>query len=211
MLLSDLERSSAFSLKAVRPRARKRHLLPLSMPQLGIWFAQQIDPESAAYSIGEYIEIRGHISLAVFEQALRRSVVEAETLHLRFSEQAELPGQRVGSHTAWSLPVIDLSGERDPRRVAEAWMQADLARPIGLTEGPLFRFALFKASADRFFWYKRYHHIVMDGLSMWLLARRVAHLYTSLEGSNCSPELAFGSVELLLAADATYRASEKFL
>ena len=148
------------------------------MPQLGIWFAQQIDPESAAYNIGEYIEVRGHISLAAFEQALRRSVVEAETLHLRFSKQEQLPGQRIGSYTAWSLPVIDLSGEADARRVAVAWMQADLARPADLTEGPLFRFALFKASADRFFWYARYHHIVMDGLSMCLLARRVAHLYT---------------------------------
>ena len=59
-------------------------------------------------------------------------------------------------------------------------MKADLARPIDPTRGPLFGFALFKASATRFFWYARYHHIVLDGFGMWLVARRVAEVYTAL-------------------------------
>ena len=59
-------------------------------------------------------------------------------------------------------------------------MRADLAQPIEPTRGPLFAFALFKASSDRFFWYARYHHIVMDGFGMWLVARRVAEIYTRL-------------------------------
>ncbi len=62
-------------------------------------------------------------------------------------------------------------------------MRTDLARPIELTSGPLFGFALFKASADRFFWYARYHHIVMDGFSMWLVARRLAGIYTQLSAA----------------------------
>ena len=57
-------------------------------------------------------------------------------------------------------------------------MKADLAQPIDPTRGPLFGFALFKASATRFFWYARYHHIVLDGFGMWLVARRVAEVYT---------------------------------
>ena len=33
--------------------------LPLSAAQLGIWFAQRIDPSASTYNIGEYIEIDG--------------------------------------------------------------------------------------------------------------------------------------------------------
>src|SRR5262249_37617856 len=185
--------------------------LPLSAPQLGIWFAQQLNPASAAYNIGEYIEIHGPVSPALFEKALRRTVAEAETLHLRIRQDAEGQLQCTGFPTPWSLPVIDLSGEHDARRSAEAWMQADLARVVDLAEGPWFRFALFKASHDRFCWSARYHHIVMDGLSMWLFARRVAHVYVSLQRSTYPSEYGFGSFDVLLAEDAAYRGSEDYL
>ena len=96
-----------------------------------------------------------------------------------FPKQAGEPAQTVGEPTAWSLPIIDVSAEPDARRAAETWMKADLAQPIDPVRGPLFGFALFKASATRFFWYARYHHIVLDGFGMWLVARRVAEVYSA--------------------------------
>ena len=65
---------------------------PLSTPQLGIWFAQWLNP-SAAYNIGEYIEIRGAINPALFERALRQVVAESEALRIRLTEHdGEFPG-----------------------------------------------------------------------------------------------------------------------
>jgi hypothetical protein len=118
--------------------------LPLSSAQLGIWFAQKIDPTSAAYTIGEYIEIDGVLDPALFERALRQVVDAAETLRVRIVEQSGEPKQIVEPVVDWSLPVIDVSAEADPRAAAEAWMKLDLARPVELTKGPLFGFALFK-------------------------------------------------------------------
>ena len=86
-------------------------------------------------------------------------------------------------------------------------MKADLARPIDPMVGPLFGFALFKASATRFFWYARYHHIVLDGFGMWLVARRVAEVYTALCAGEPSQGDAFGSLSDLLNEDVAYRAS----
>ena len=125
---------------------------------------------------------------------MRQVVAEAQSLRLRFSEEAGEPRQFVGEPTAWSLPIIDVSGETDARAAAEAWMKADLARPIDPVRGPLFGFALFKASATRFFWYARYHHIVLDGFGMWLVARRVADVYTALCAGQASQGDAFGSL-----------------
>src|SRR5437870_2514858 len=89
-------------------------------------------------------------------------------------------------------------------------MQADLARPVGPTGGPLFGYALFKASADRFFWYARYHHIIMDAFGMWLIARRVADIYTQHAIGRTTNEGSFGSLAALLEQDAVYRASNQF-
>src|SRR6516162_6673797 len=108
------------------------------------------------------------------------------------------------------MPFIDVSTEPDARAAAESWMQADLARPIEPTRGPLFGYALFKAADNRFYWYARYHHIVMDAFGMWLIARRVANVYTQLTIGRTTHDGSFGSLAVLLEEDANYRASEQF-
>src|SRR4029078_4467610 len=108
---------------------------------------------------------------------------------------------------AWPLPIIDVSADADPRAAAETWMQADLARPIDPTVGPRFGVALFKGSPARFFWYARYHHIVLDAFGMWLVARRVAEVYTALCAGESLRDDAFGPLSDLLNEDAAYRAS----
>ena len=108
------------------------------------------------------------------------------------------------------MSYIDVSAAADPQAAAERWMKADLAKPIDLTDGPLFAFALFKAAPDRFFWYSRYHHIVMDGFGFALVARRVADVYTALAAGRTADAGPFGSLALLLEDDAGYRASKRF-
>ena len=199
------------ALGAARPEAADAtSTLPLSAAQLGIWFAQQLNPSGSAYNTGAYIEICGSIDPPLFEQALRQVVVETDALRVRISEHADGPRQIVGAPPAWSLPIIDVTTETDPRAAAEAWMKADLARPIEPTRGPLFGYALFKASADRFYWYARYHHIVMDGFGKWLVARRLADIYTQLGAGRTTQDGAFGALAVLLDADAAYRGSEQF-
>ncbi len=184
--------------------------LPLSAGQLGVWFAQQLNPSSAAYNIGEYIEIDGPIDPVLFEQALRQVIIESEALCVRFVEQADGPRQFVGTPPDWLLTYLDLSGTADARAEAEAWMRFDLAQPVNPLLGPTFAFALFKLSTDRFFWYARYHHIVMDGLGMALVARRVADVYTKLSVGPAALGGAFGALSDVLNDETGYRTSERF-
>ena len=109
------------------------------------------------------------------------------------------------------MPFIDVSGDPDPQAAARFWMDAERARPIDLTKGPLFAFALFRTRPDQFLWYARYHHIIMDGFSMSLVARRVADVYTLLVQEGTFSECPFGSLALLLEDDATYRSSDQFV
>ena len=178
-------------------------------PSLESGLPSRLNAPVCTYNIGEYIEIHGSIDPLLFERALGQVVSETETLRVQFIVQAGEPRQVVAASAAWSMPVIDVSAATDARATAEAWMKADLARPIDPTRGPLFGFALFKASPDRFFWYARYHHIIMDAFGMWLVARRLAQVYTRLSNGRSVPEEPSCSLAVLLNDDAAYRAADQ--
>ncbi len=89
-------------------------------------------------------------------------------------------------------------------------MRSDLARPVDLARGPLFGFVLFKASDNRFFWYARYHHIIIDGYGMWLVAHRLAQIYTQLSDGRATDQGSLGSLHSLLEESAAYRSSQGF-
>ncbi|MFF7501558.1 thioester reductase domain-containing protein [Streptomyces lavendulae] len=173
-----------------------------------VWYGQQLEPESAAYQTGEYLEITGAFDPELFARALRRAVAESECMHLVFDRETDGGvTQRVEVTEDWPLHFVDVSGETDPRAAAVRWMREDLAGPGGLAR-PLFTEALFRESDDRHLWYHRIHHIAVDGLSGAVIAKRVAGVYNALLAGGSAEEGALAHHEVLVAADAAYRAGE---
>ena len=89
-------------------------------------------------------------------------------------------------------------------------MRAELASPLSpadLAQPRLFRYALITVSADRFFWFQRYSSLALDDYGRWLLARRVAGLYTSLMAGQHGAVPGFGRLAVLAAEAASYRSS----
>jgi amino acid adenylation domain-containing protein len=184
--------------------------LSLTAAQREIWLAQRIAPEDLSYCVGQTLEIHGPIDPAAFAAALRRAVDEAEALHVRFEEDDGTPWQ-VQAPTAWTLRTHDLRGRQDAAAAAEEWVRGELARPMDLTRGPLFSYALFQLAPDRFVWSQIYHHIVMDGFGAGLIARRVADLYNEQTGEHPpGAQPRFGSLRALVERDQRYRASDEF-
>ncbi|WJF85956.1 non-ribosomal peptide synthetase DhbF [Bacillus subtilis] len=182
----------------------------LTGAQTGIWFAQQLDPDNPIYNTAEYIEINGPINIALFEEALRHVIKEAESLHVRFGENMDGPWQMINPSPDVQLHVIDVSSEPDPEKTALNWMKADLAKPVDLGYDPLFNEALFIAGPDRFFWYQRIHHIAIDGYGFSLIAQRVASTYTALIKGQTAKGRSFGSLQAILEEDTDYRGSEQY-
>ncbi|WP_046215884.1 amino acid adenylation domain-containing protein [Paenibacillus wulumuqiensis] len=182
---------------------------PLSAAQSGIWFAQQLDPANPIFNTGEYIEIQGSLHPSLFEQALRQMITEADTLRMRFSEDREGIWQMPGPVPEQIMHWIDMQAKNDPHQAAMDWMTADMQRPVNLTEGPLFTQALLQLAPERFYWYQRIHHLVIDGYGFSLLAGRTAQLYTSLVAGNVPAASSFGSLQQVLQEDAAYQQSEQ--
>ncbi|MCF7221619.1 amino acid adenylation domain-containing protein [Marilutibacter chinensis] len=194
--------------------------LPLTVAQRGLWVGQKIASADATLNIAEAIEISGPIDPVQFRRALHQVVREAETLRVQVIEEEGKPRQIVRpAHDGPSddellhddtFPFIDVSAETDPRAAAEAWMRAELVRPVDLARDPLWVAALFKAAEDRYFWYQRAHHVVYDGYSGGMVVRRVAQLYSAYVAGREPEPCGFGSLAALVEAEAAYRESKRF-
>src|SRR3954454_7159613 len=190
-------------------RGSKGDILPLSPAQLGIWFAHKLDPLSPAFNIAELLEIEGRIDTSLFEEAAYEVVAEADALRLQFLETEDGPAQLVGSVPAGSIRVVDLVDAPNASAAAEEWMRADILTPTNLA-GPLFSFVLFKIADSRFYWYTRYHHLIIDGFGAGLIARRVAHRYKSRITCSEKPADPFGSLTEMLTDEINYLDSPRF-
>ncbi|WP_323043560.1 condensation domain-containing protein, partial [Paraburkholderia sp.] len=185
-------------------------VLPLTAAQAGMWFAQKFSSPDSIFNLAELIEIHGPIDPVLFDAALRQAGIEAETVRVRFIERSDGPRQMICPTLDTTFPFIDVSTETNPRAAAESWMMAELTRPVDLLTGALWACALFKAAPERYFWYHRSHHIVMDGFTGGLFARRVAEIYTALAEGRSPEGGTFRPLMLLLEEETAYRNSERF-
>ncbi|MET9182080.1 amino acid adenylation domain-containing protein, partial [Kitasatospora aureofaciens] len=183
---------------------------PLTAAQAGVWFGQQLDPGNPANQVAECVEIHGPVDAALFEQAVRQMVTEADGLRMRYRVEDGEVCQCPASDEGVLFHVQDVSAESDPEAAVERWIRADLARPVDLAQDPTTAMALFPAGPDRFFWYQRAHHIACDGYAGSLASARVAEIYSALAAGHDDLGAPLPAFRSLLDEDLGYRASEKF-
>ncbi|MFE3545013.1 amino acid adenylation domain-containing protein [Nocardia sp. NPDC059177] len=188
--------------------------LPLTGAQLGIWNAQRLDPESLSYMVGEVLEIAGPdpIDVALLDTAIRRTIVETDTMRLRFAETPDGPRQRITELEPELRPLVDLRGETDPVAAAHRLVAAERERSAtycrAMVDRQLYTYTLLRLTDTEVWCIQLYHHLIIDGYSAAMVSRRVAAHYTALRRGGDVPRLRWGSIETLVAEDLEYRASQ---
>ncbi|MET8695445.1 amino acid adenylation domain-containing protein [Streptomyces bauhiniae] len=181
----------------------------LTTAQQGVWYGQLVDPESPKYNIGECLEIRGGLDEGLFAAAVDRAVHLHDSFHLEFVTDGETIRQRVvrpGPDAPSRLHRVDLSDAADPAAEAEGYMADDMAT-VDRLDAPRHHFALLRLSPTLHYWYIRYHHIAVDGLSGALFARTVADLYTRAVRGESTDDITAAPLRDLVDEEAAYRAS----
>ncbi|MGW5652768.1 amino acid adenylation domain-containing protein [Streptomyces humi] len=192
-----------------RDLAHEDHHRTLSGAQSGLWYAGRLATDSAVYNTAEAVEIKGTVDAGLFETALRRTVAEADTFALRFSDTDEGPRCRTAPDPdAWTLHRVEITGA-DPDAAAQEYLRAELAKPADLEQGTLFSHTLLTLAPDRHIWLLRAHHILLDGYSYKLLGRRLADVYNALAAGREPAPATFEPVSRLREEEAAYLASER--
>ncbi|MGH3168337.1 MAG: condensation domain-containing protein, partial [Trebonia sp.] len=190
--------------------ASEGELWKLTSAQLGVWYAQQLEPSSPVYNIGDYTELRGDLNVGLFTDALRLALDEAESYRLRLRVVDGIPRQYIGDRGDYQVEVVDLRADSEPREAAERWMRTDLNHAVDLTAAPLYAHAVLRLSDDHVIWYQRVHHVVIDGAGRFAFARRVAEIYDGLAEGGAPSGRALGPIAVLLEADQEYRESGEY-
>ncbi|WP_282782436.1 non-ribosomal peptide synthetase, partial [Nocardia sp. CC201C] len=184
-------------------------LFPLSPAQLGIWYAQHLDPQ-VPINIAQYVELRGELDIPLLEQAMVDGSLEVGSGFLRIVERDGEPMQMVDPTLDRTIYQIDLRDEADPEAAAQAWMRADYSRPLNIVEDRLIRTAMLRVGDDHYFWYARIHHIALDGLGAVTYMTRVAEIYTAyVRGEQPTPSKAT-DLRTLVEQEFAYRDSKRF-
>ncbi|HHG1490922.1 TPA: enterobactin non-ribosomal peptide synthetase EntF [Klebsiella pneumoniae] len=167
--------------------------LPLVAAQPGIWMAERLSTLPGAWSVAHYVELRGALDPTLLGKAIVAGLQQAGTLSLRFEEEEGEVWQWLAADRTFAEPsIIDLRTAPDPHRAATERMQADLAQDLRVDGGnPLVCHQLLRVGDDRWYWYQRYHHLLVDGFSFPAITRQIAAIYRAWQRGEATPESPF--------------------
>ncbi|WP_431873301.1 AMP-binding protein [Amycolatopsis sacchari] len=151
----------------------------LSPGQRWIWFSQQFEPDSSAYTVAAALRILDPVDAVALRRALDAVVARHPALRATFPVREGEPVMLIGAEGAAAWQEYDASGLDDAALTARLVSAA--RRPFDLESGPLVRVALHRRPGGDVVLLAA-HHIVTDFWSMTVLARDLAAYYTAYAG-----------------------------
>ncbi|MFE7129885.1 amino acid adenylation domain-containing protein [Streptomyces sp. NPDC057638] len=166
----------------VRPHGEP---VPLSLAQERLWFVEQLTPGTAAYVLPTAGRLRGPLRADALAEALRLIAVRHDPLRGSFPEDDNgAPQVRVAPADGFTVPwrTRDLTGlpAEERESAARAAVEAEVARPFDLADGPLLRALLLRLADDDHVLVICQHHLVGDGWSAGVLLDELLSGYEEL-------------------------------
>ncbi|AJQ94735.1 amino acid adenylation domain-containing protein [Gynuella sunshinyii] len=184
--------------------------LPLTSTQLGIWLGDQLYSPRNAYTIAHYIELRGHLNSEQLKQAIHQGLAEIDTITAEYQHTDTGPVQRLPTNqTPDAVMAVEerLLSEQDALAVIRADLDQEL--PVDGSEC-LYRQLLIQIEPNRWFWYQRFHHIMLDGYSFNAFTARVADIYRQIQAGQAISPSPFSSFAEVVDEYRHYETSAKY-
>lgn len=184
--------------------------LPLVAAQPGIWMAEKLSTLPSAWSVAHYVELTGELDALLLAKAVVAGLEQADTLRMQFSEDNGEVWQWVDPALTFAQPeIIDLREKSNPHEAARALMQADLQQDIRADGNkPLVFHQLIQVGDKRWYWYQRYHHLLVDGFSFPAITRQIAAIYRAWLDGESTPDSPFTPFAEVVEEYQQYRQSD---
>lgn len=196
---------------------------PIVGPQLGIWLADQLATKNNTFTVAQYVELCGDMDVVALQKAIQLGLAEADTVHSSYESKSDGAVQMIPSLPMLELPneaiFIDLSlvdnsmGNIDEEQ-AISLMENDIQQaPRASGSEQLYHHIIIKLTPKngkkRWFWYQRYHHLMVDGFSFTALTQRIAAIYSALISNKVIGDSPFTPYSQVIAEYLTYEMSIK--
>ena len=187
--------------------------LPLVAAQPGIWMAEKLSTLPSAWSVAHYVELTGELNASLLAKAVVAGQQHADTLRMRFTEDNGDVWQWVDPALTFAEPeIIDLRGKSAPHEAACALMQADLQQDLRVDSGKSLVFhQLIQVEDNRWYWYQRYHHLLVDGFSFPAITRHIVAIYSAWQRGEKTPDSPFTPFVEVVEEYQQYRDSDAYL
>lgn len=181
---------------------------PLTHPQMGIWYLEQMYPGTSIANIAGTVRIKEAVNYQLLEKAINIFVARNDGMRLRIVEENGIPRQYVSEHQYFKPSFVDFSGEA----ITEfyKWENELTSNSFDQINSNLFYFAIYKIDAQEGGFYANLHHIISDAWTIVLLGRQVVDIYDNLKkGIEYGKEKNPSYFDFILKEEE-YRYSEKF-
>jgi amino acid adenylation domain-containing protein/non-ribosomal peptide synthase protein (TIGR01720 family) len=148
---------------------------PLSYGQRGIWFEQQLAPDSFAFNVSFVAKVHSVVNRPALQQAFQQLVNRHPALRTTFLNVDGQPQQRVARQRTVTLEHVDASAWPWERLIAEARLRHE--RPFDIANETLLRVTLLTQQPECHLLLITMHHLICDGWSIWMMLDELRTLY----------------------------------
>ncbi len=168
----------ASSVDSIRQDSADR-LLPLADVQRGLWFVQQLAPDTAAYHLVFAARVYSALDIGTLTQALQTVIDRHSALRTSFIVGNDgQPRQHVAALALAEVAVTEAREWDESRLHAEA--VAETRQPFNFARAPLLRVHVFSRAEDEHVLVLTAHHIAVDFWSLAVLLDELRTLYPAL-------------------------------
>ena len=165
---------------AIAPIFRtEQNTFPLSFAQQGLWFLDQLQPNSSFYNIPLAFRLIGQLNIGALESSINEIIQRHEALRTNFTTVEGPPVQVIASNFNCQVQVVNLLHLPKPQREIEAQRLATVEanRPFNLKLEPLLRVILLQLDQTEYVLLFTMHHIISDGWSLGILLKELTEFY----------------------------------
>lgn len=192
-LLEKLLKSTTLKASSVPTiqRGPEQSSYPLSFAQQRLWFLNQIEPDTALYSVIRAFRLRGPLDVVALKESLAALISRHASLRTTLDLHHDEPVQVVAEQMALPFSEIDLRGNDAATREAALaeFLDAEAQQPFDLGKGPLVHFTHIRLDEQEHVLTVAMHHSITDDWSMGIFFRELSVLYSRFS-SGLQPTLA---------------------
>jgi amino acid adenylation domain-containing protein len=151
---------------------------PTSFAQRRLWFLEQLNPGSAAYTVPVGMQIDEDVDPEIMRRALAALVARHETLRTTFAAVDGEPVQLIAPRGTLPMETVDLRhlGEAAAAQEIDRLFRAETARVFDLAHGPLAGATCIRRTGGHPVLLLTLHHIVCDAWSLNVLFGEIRSL-----------------------------------